>query len=201
VRFYPGDAPVPATLVTPEFTLEPLNASHVELDFDALMSSRPRLNLWSGNVWPRDDFTLAENLEDLEGHDAEQRAREAFTYTVLAPDRQQCLGCVYINSMAEFLDSLDVPASARPATLDDDALVTCWARASVVPLGFETHLVAALLDWLAREWAFQRVTFATTERFVEQQRAFEAAGLREVWSYAATPNPLRAFKLYRVREV
>jgi RimJ/RimL family protein N-acetyltransferase len=197
MRFYPDNARVPATLVTPEFILEPLNASHVELDFDALMSSRPRLNLWSGNLWPRDDFTLAENLDDLEGHDAEQRAREAFTYTVLAPDGQQCLGCVYINSMAEFLDSLGVPATAQPTIVDDDALVTCWARASVVPQGLETRLVAALLDWLAHAWGFQRVTFATTERFVEQQRGFEAAGLREVWSYAATPNPLRAFKLYR----
>jgi hypothetical protein len=81
--------------------------------------------------------------------------------------------------------------------VDDDALVTCWARASVVPRGFETRLVDALLDWLAREWAFQRVTFATTQRFIDQQRAFEAAGLREVWSFTATPNPLRAFKLYR----
>jgi RimJ/RimL family protein N-acetyltransferase len=197
MRFYPDDAPVPASLVTPEFMLEPLDASHVELDFDALMSSRPRLNLWSGNLWPRDDFTLAENLEDLEGHDTEQRAREAFTYTVLDPSGQQCLGCVYINPLDAFMDQSGVPAADRPELLDDDALLTCWARASVVSLGLETRLVVALIDWLARDWAFQRVTFATTERFVEQQHAFEAAGLREVWSFAATPNPLRAFKLYR----
>jgi RimJ/RimL family protein N-acetyltransferase len=200
MRFYPADAPVPAARVTPNFRLEPLNSSHVELDFDALMSSRPRLNLWSGDLWPRDDFTLAENLADLEGHDSEQRAREAFTYTVLDPSGQQCLGCVYINPLGEFLDQLGVPAADRPELVDDDALVTCWARASAVPAGLETRLVAALLDWLAREWAFQRVTFATTERFVEQQRAFEAAGLHKVWSYVATPNPLRAFKLYRQLE-
>jgi hypothetical protein len=95
------------------------------------------------------------------------------------------------------MDQSGVPAADRPELVDDDALVTCWARASVVPAGLETRLVAALLDWLAREWAFQRVTFATTERFIEQQQAFEAAGLREVWSFAATPHPLRAFKLYR----
>jgi hypothetical protein len=81
--------------------------------------------------------------------------------------------------------------------VDDDALVTCWARASVVPLGLDTRLVEAVRDWLARAWSFQRVTFATTERFIEQQRAFEEAGLREIWAYAATPNPLRAIKLYR----
>ena len=114
MRFYPDDAPVPASLVTPEFMLKPLDASHVELDFDALMSSRPRLNLWSGNLWPRDDFTLAENLEDLEGHDVEQRAREAFTYTVLDPARQQCLGCVYINPLDAFMDQSGVPAADRP---------------------------------------------------------------------------------------
>jgi hypothetical protein len=197
MRFHSDDAPVPATLIAPAFKLEPLNASHVELDFDALMSSRPRLNLWSGNLWPRDDFTLAENLDDLEGHDAEQRAREAFTFTVLAPDGQQCLGCVYINPLEAFLDQFHVPAADRPRFVDDDALVTCWARASVVPLGLDTRLVEGVRDWLARAWSFQRVTFATPERFIEQQRAFEEAGLREIWAYAATPNPLRAFKLYR----
>ena len=200
MRFYPPDALIPGGLSTAEFRLEPLNAAHVELDYNALMTSRERLNLFSGGVWPHDGFTLTENLADLEGHDAEQRAREAFTYTVLAPSGQQCLGCVYINPLDRFLDQRSIPAAERPASLDDDALVSCWARASVVPSGLETRLVAALRDWLARDWAFQRVTFVTCERFSEQQRAFDEAGLREVWSYAHTPNPLQAFRLYRAHE-
>src|SRR4051812_30511543 len=99
LRFYPADAVVPAGLVTAEFTLEPLNASHVERDYDAFITSRPRLNLWSGDTWPHAGFTLAENLDDLNGHDAEHRDGVAFTYTVLAPDAALCLGCVYINPL------------------------------------------------------------------------------------------------------
>jgi RimJ/RimL family protein N-acetyltransferase len=197
LRFYPADADVPAGLVTAEFTLEPLNASHVERDYDAFITSRARLNLWSGDTWPHEGFTLAENLDDLNGHDGEHRARVAFTYTVLAPDATRCLGCVYINPLERFLRGHGVPEDDRPPRVDDDALVTCWVRASAVASGLETRLVAALVDWLGREWSFQRVTFATTARFVEQQHAFEAAGLREVWSCATTPNPLQAFKLYR----
>ena len=200
MRFYPADANVPDTLETPEFRLEPLNASHVERDYDALMSSRERLNRWSGDLWPREDFTLAENLSDLQEHDAEQQSREAFTYTVLDPTGAVCLGCVYINALAGFLDQLRVPQAARPELYADDALVTCWARASVVPDGLETRLVAALREWLSRDWSFQRVTFATTQRFTEQQRAFADAGLQPVWSFAETPNPLRAFTLYRAAE-
>ena len=38
--FYPADAPVPETLRTDEFLLRPLRATDVQLDYEAVISSR-----------------------------------------------------------------------------------------------------------------------------------------------------------------
>ena len=83
--FYPDNAHVPEVLQTEEFLLRPLRATDVELDYDAVISSRAELFLRSGGTWPREGFTLEENLADLEEHEQEHRDRVAFTYTVMNP--------------------------------------------------------------------------------------------------------------------
>src|SRR5579872_7154149 len=95
--FYPPDAPVPDELRTDELFLRMLRASDVEPDYEAVISSRELLWLRSSGRWPREGFTLAENLSDLQEHEQEHHQRTAFTFTVLAPDESLCLGCVYIN--------------------------------------------------------------------------------------------------------
>ena len=94
--FYPEDAPVPAGLRTDEFVLRMLAATDVELDYDAVIASKDMLHLRSGGSWPREGFTLAENLADLQGHEADFHARRGFTYTIMDPGEMQCLGCLYI---------------------------------------------------------------------------------------------------------
>ena len=69
--FYPENAPVPDMLQTDEFRLRPLKATDVQLDYDAVISSRAELLLTSGGTWPREGFTLEENLDDLERHEQE----------------------------------------------------------------------------------------------------------------------------------
>ena len=56
VLFYPEAAPVPSGLQTPEFVLEPLRTTHVELDYAALMDSTAMLRTWSQSDWPSDAF-------------------------------------------------------------------------------------------------------------------------------------------------
>ncbi len=81
--FYPSDAHVPEALRTDEFLFRPLRATDVTLDYDAVIGSRAELLLGSGGTWPREGFTLEENLADLERHEQEHRDRVAFTYTVM----------------------------------------------------------------------------------------------------------------------
>ncbi|GAB4215614.1 MAG: hypothetical protein OHK0022_55750 [Roseiflexaceae bacterium] len=80
MAWYPPDARVPAELRTTRLWLRPLGVADTERDYDALMSSAAHLRLWSQSSWPADDFTLAQNRADLERHEGEHQAREAFTF-------------------------------------------------------------------------------------------------------------------------
>ena len=78
--FYPDGAPVPDMLQTDEFLLRPLRATDVHLDYDAVISSRAELLLSSGGTWPKEGFTLEENLDDLERHEQEHHDRVVLAY-------------------------------------------------------------------------------------------------------------------------
>lgn len=172
--FYPEPRPVPHGFRHDSFILEPLTPSHVELDYEAVMASREMLRRWSGTAWPADDFTLAGNLEDLEMHDGEHQRREAFTYTVLSPDRATCLGCVYITP-------LSAQADANPGLYPTphEAVVGLWVVSTPAGDGLDMVMVRTLRRWLADDWDFESVTFAVRPELEEQVRLFRAAGLSE----------------------
>ena len=82
----PGDwyaGPVPERHAGGGFVLARLTAAHAERDHAALMASVAYLRRWSDSDWPADDFSVAENREELGWHDEEHEARIAFTYSVL----------------------------------------------------------------------------------------------------------------------
>jgi hypothetical protein len=152
MTFYPDGDPVPAERRTSRLFLRPLRATDVELDYDAVMSSPAMLRSWSQSAWPADDFTLAQNLEDLERHEREHEAREAFTFTVLDPAGTRCLGCVYLAP---------IPDAARPlcAGAAHAVRVGFWVRASEIANDLDRHLLAGLREWLATDWRFDRTLF------------------------------------------
>jgi len=167
MEFYPAGARVPDELRTDRLLLRPLRSTDVALDYDAVMSSAAELRRWSQTAWPADDFTLAENLADLERHEREHLAREAFTFTVLDREATRCLGCVYIK-----------PPPAGTGPLPDAggfvAVVGFWVRASEIASHLDAHLLAALRQWLGADWAFDRVLFTVAE---EETRQVELMGM------------------------
>src|SRR5579864_4941638 len=125
--FYPRDARIPEALRTDEFLVRPLRATDVTLDYDAVISSRAELLLGSGGTWPREGFTLEENLADLQRHEQEHQERVAFTYTVMNPAETECLGCVYIVPLKRLVD----PDGASNEYLNENtAYVSFWVRQS-----------------------------------------------------------------------
>ncbi len=172
--FYPPDQVVPDALETSEFVLLPLRPEHVELDYEAVMASQEMLRIWSGSTWPKEDFTLAENLADLQWHHQEHQDREAFTYTVLDPKGVSCLGCVYIRSLTDLL-------AANPKILadigQDEAIARFWVRTSQLTGGLDRRLLQTLLDWIARSWGFSRLFFHTRQANLQQITLFEESGL------------------------
>jgi hypothetical protein len=148
--FVPPDFTVPSGLATPLFTLEPLGPQHNERDYAAWSSSREHIHGtsgWEDSSWP-DDRTREDNLRDLERHADDFRKRVGFTYTVLQPDGDDVVGCVYIYPHR---------SNAR------DASVMSWVRASHAEL--DVPLWQAVRDWLASDWPFERVDYASHDEY------------------------------------
>ena len=169
--FLPPDTPVPKEKRTDRLFLRPLLASDVDLDYDAVMSSAAMLRTWSQSGWPSDDFTRAENLDDLRRHEREHEERVAFTYTVLDPAATRCLGCVYLT-----------PTVPQALSLCDGAVrvvnVGFWVRASELAGGLERHLLDRLREWLVEDWGFDCIVFTISEQETRQAGLLVEAGLR-----------------------
>ena len=88
-------------------------------------------------------MSLAANLADLERHADDYARRVGFTYTVLAPDRDDVIGCVYIYP-------------SRDERFDAD--VRSWVRADRAELDAALH--AAVSQWLSEDWPFAAVDSA-----------------------------------------
>jgi RimJ/RimL family protein N-acetyltransferase len=142
VALVPDDFEVSLRFESPQLILEPLGPEHNERDHDAWSSSIDHIRATHGFVghrWPQ-PMSLAENLTDLEEHRAEFDARTAFAYSVLDPQTDDVIGCVYINPD---------PAQAGGVT------VRSWVRVTHADL--DQPLREAVGDWLERDWPFASV--------------------------------------------
>jgi RimJ/RimL family protein N-acetyltransferase len=179
MEFYPVGTPVPEEKRTGRLCLRPLRATDVELDYEAVMSSAEMLRRWSQSDWPTDDFTLAQNLADLQRHEREHIERKAFTFTVLDPRGTQCLGCVYIGPLRseEILLCKDAAYAAD---------VGFWVRTSELINALDQHLAATVRDWFQAEWAFDCIVFTVGQQDTHQAALLEAAGLEQRLAYTSS---------------
>lgn len=142
--FIPEDFDVPAVLETENFRLRMLSVDDVEKDYEAVMESQQMLLKETNGRWPREGFTLEENLTDLERHQREFLEREAFAYTVVSLDESRVLGCLYINPD----DNPEV-----------DARIRMWVRQSEYDRGLDPILFNTVRYWIASDWPFSKVTY------------------------------------------
>jgi len=124
-----------------------LSVDDVQEDYEAVMETQEYFHAL-GSSWPRQGFTIEENLTDLEQHQQEFLDREAFAYTVVSLDESRVLGCLYINP------------SKNP---DADAVVRMWVRQSEYDQGLDPILFKAVKDWLESSWPFSIVAYPGRE--------------------------------------
>jgi hypothetical protein len=139
--FVPDGFKPPTALDHPSFRMRPLGPEHNESDYAAWTSSMDHIHRTPGfppGGWPR-PMSIDDNRGDLERHAADFVARVGFTFTVLAPDTDDVIGCVYIY-----------PAADGPG-----AKVSSWVRAQDAELDTPLHDVVSA--WLARAWPFEHV--------------------------------------------
>jgi hypothetical protein len=135
------------------------------------------LRTWSQSDWPPDDFTLVDNLVDLERHDQEHVERQAFTYTVLDPSAKTCLGCVYITPPLPALWDVTVCGTRIVQGRDYVADVCFWVRQSRLADDLDKRLLAVLRTWFDQAWAFDRVVFHTARPDERQVKLYAESGL------------------------
>ena len=143
--FVPDAFTPPSGLDHDAFRLRPLGPQHNESDYAAWTSSMEHILAtpgYEGSSWPR-AMTLDENMGDLTKHAGEFVARSAFVYTVLAPEGETVIGCLYIYP------------SEKPGV---DAKIRSWVRAADADL--DPVLYRVVTDWLATSWPFGRIEYA-----------------------------------------
>ena len=173
--FYPAPKRLPQRLETADFTLTPLLPAHVELDHSALMDSIDLLRSWSGGPWPTDDFSIDDNMEDMHWHSSEHEERIAFTFSVLNPAQDFCVGCIYIKPIREVLDdNPDLPVQK------DGALVRFWIRDLPELLPLNGRLLQALQQWFEEAWNFTAVYYHCRAEHIIQVEQFREGGLKEI---------------------
>jgi hypothetical protein len=186
--FVPDDFVVPRELVAVGFRLEPLGPQHNEGDYRAWTSSVDHIRStpgFQGRSWPPAEMTLAENLADLEGHAEDFAARSGFTYTVLAEDGGEIVGCVYIYPAADGRrgdageggtadageggtadagegDTADAgegdTADIGEGNAAGGAEVRSWVRDNRADLDVPLH--DAVSAWLREAWPFATIAYA-----------------------------------------
>ena len=143
-EFVPVDFHPPTSLVTDQFRLEPLGPQHNQADHAAWTSSIEHIRSSAGfsdGSWPPvGGMTLEENLSDLRRHAEDFTRAAGYTFTVLDPDGNDVIGCVYLY-----------PSSS--ATWD--VTVKSWVRADMASL--DLPLADAVARWLASDWPWDRV--------------------------------------------
>ena len=171
---------VPTGLQTEDFVIRPLLATDVELDYEAVMGSREELRKWEQAPWPADDFTVAENLKDLERHEQEHIDREAYTYTVMNPTETECLGCIYIMPRAKrrWLSKAEAEPMGNEAWTDYESIIQFWVTEPQRKQGMDRKLLDALLPWFENEWDFDGYLLFVNEEYAQQVTLFEEANLQ-----------------------
>ena len=154
-------ASLPSPLTTVAFVLEPLHEKHTERDFRAFMSCRERLRKelqWG--TWPPAGFTPEDNRVDLRRHFEEFESGFAFAYTVLSPDRQRCLGCIYIERCDEIAG----------------AQLAFWVTDEAFDI--EELLVSEVLNRIHTDWPIDRVLIPLRETNVRGIALAQKLGLK-----------------------
>ena len=183
---------LPQRVEVGEITFEPLTPELLSADYAAVMRDTPMLRQWCGQDWPRPDFSLAENLADLEHHDREQRDGVALTYSVFCHDL--LIGCIYVRPIRDALETRDV-VLVDPALLPTgDVAVRGWAHEIDA-----TTLIATTLAFLqSAPVAFPRIWWQTNVDCVAQLAACSEVGLTQhlsfsgpttTWILATRPSP------------
>ncbi len=137
---------LPTPIETDGFRLALLGPEHNESDYEAWTQSMDFIRSlpgWAASSWP-EPMTIEDNLRDCVSHFERSASGSDFAYTVLLPDRDEVIGCVYFKPTRP----------ARAGAVD----VLSWVTAEHSDL--DKPLYEAVTRWLAEDWPWTAVEYA-----------------------------------------
>lgn len=136
---------VPQHTGTNAFEIRQLTVDDAKRDYNAVMSSRERIQGTFGpdDEWPSVDLTLEQDQIDVAWHHKEFQRRDAFTYAVVGDDGVQ-LGCVYVQPT-------QVP--------EYDAAVYFWVADSGIERGLGEAIEQCVRQWITGEWPLDVIAY------------------------------------------
>ncbi len=165
--------PIPGELESKNFRFEVLEPKHVQLDYQALMSSQDYLQRWSNSSWPEDNFSIEDNLKDLEWHYEEFKGNFAFTYTILNPDRTKCLGCIYIRPT----DSIrNLQPEERTILQFSPYFCSYWVIDEIRQTNLSQEIFTAIKNWIKKDWMPSCQLFTSNLEIPEQLKVYQDNG-------------------------
>lgn len=171
------NAPVPSGLTHPRFVATPLTTEIAALDYAAYMASPDVIRLHSDGRWPVDGFTLSDDLEQVANHQADHESHRAFTFTLLAPSQAEALGCLYLNSLREYLSRVGADQAVVDAFPPASAMVTFWLRQDQQENGLAEAVAETVNDWLLNDWPLGRHLFRVLPDERSSRRALQRLNL------------------------
>ena len=87
-------------------------------------------------------MTKRQNLIDLAWHEKEAQKKSSFAYTVLNPDKSECLGCVYLY-----------PCDDKSYELE----ISYWVTREAYKRGLYKIIGNDLKKWVRKHWPFDKV--------------------------------------------
>ncbi|MEO0492491.1 MAG: GNAT family protein [Actinomycetota bacterium] len=167
------------------FVVRRLLPSDVEADHRAVMASREFLYHWEQEPpWPAEDFTVAEDLVDLERMATRHDDGVRYTFAVMTPDEAEVLGCVYLLPGDDPIYGAVSVTSHDGTTLGDvDATVSFWVGVATWPDGFERTVLEAVVRWLRDDWSLGPFVVVTNEALDHQIATIESLGLRRAFDF------------------
>ncbi|UCG00616.1 MAG: hypothetical protein JSW11_13475 [Candidatus Heimdallarchaeota archaeon] len=198
MKFYPENEIVPEKRQSEAFLIRPLQVSDVELDFQAVISSREKLLKRTAGRWPKPGFTIKENLADLEYHEQQHKKRIEFTFTIMNVMETECLGCIYIHPLVKVLKSSISENDITSLDISDyEAWITFWVTPIAAEQQLDKKVIEELQNWFSKEWAFSKVTLSFGPRpSTHELELVEKAGLKERYSFQTDEGSLIAWELH-----
>jgi hypothetical protein len=203
MKFYPEDIAVPNRRITDEFIFRPLQAIDVELDYEAVIASRAKLLERTAGEWPKEGFTIEENLKDLEYHEQQHQDGNEFTFTIMNVSESECLGCIYIHPLVKRLkQAVDKEDLADLDIKDYEAWLAFWVTPKAEERGLDRRVVEELQSWFSEEWAFSKVALSFGPRPSPQDlQLVEDVGLKVRYSFQTANGSIIAWELHKSRYI